>query len=278
MKKIILLNCLLFLASIFFITCNNKTKKNIEKSNESKTSTLLKMQQNGITLTELVSVETFENATIALLKTSSSEQLDSNKIRLKFDVQNYTFGKQSNLTNTKNCANATQGQHIHCIINNEPYTAHYTNDFVVDAGQENMHTVLCFLSRSYHESIKHSKVFFIDNIITGKNRYKVKYAKIDLSQPMLFYSRPKGEYKNTETDAVLLDFYLMNCNLSADGYKVKATINGTTFILTKWCGYFMEGLPLGKNTIELTLIDATNKEVKSIYNNVKREIILTKTK
>jgi hypothetical protein len=115
-------------------------------------------------------------------------------------------------------------------------------------------------------------------MITGKNRYAIRYANKDLSKPMLFYSRPKGEYKDAETDAVLLDFYLMNCDLSADGYKVKATINGTTFILTKWCGYFMEGLPLGKNIIELTLLDKNNNVVESLYNNVTREITLTKTK
>jgi hypothetical protein len=277
MKKTLLISIAIILL-LGVAMCNKRTKRNINKTTLENTSTMINMTKNGITLTELVSVETFENATISLLETSSATQLDDNKIRLKFATENYELGKISNTSNTKSCANSAQGQHIHCIINNEPYTAHYTNDFVVDAKKEGMHTVLCFLSRSYHESIKNSKAFFIDNMITGKNRYAIRYANKDLSKPMLFYSRPKGEYKDAETDAVLLDFYLMNCDLSADGYKVKATINGTTFILTKWCGYFMEGLPLGKNIIELTLLDKNNNVVESLYNNVTREITLTKTK
>jgi len=274
--SIILVISVLFLG---LAMCNKKTKKGIVKTQENNTSTLIQMQKNGITLTELVSVENFDNASLELLEVASTtEELDNNKIRLKVNTQNYTLGKQTDLANTKNCANSAQGQHIHCIINNEPYSAQYTSDFTVDAKKDGMHTVLCFISRSYHESIKHSKAFFIDNIITGKSRYAVRYANKDLSKPMLFYSRPKGEYKDAETDAVLLDFYLMNCDLSKDGYKVKAVINGTTFILTKWSGYFMEGLPLGKNTIELTLLDKNNNVVESLYNSVKREITLTKTK
>ncbi|HNF49835.1 MAG TPA: hypothetical protein PLF48_10670, partial [Chitinophagales bacterium] len=96
----------------------------------------------------------------------------------------------------------------------------------------------------------------------------------DLSLPMMFYSRPKGEYTGSETDAVLLDFYLVNCDLAKDGYKVKAEINGTEFMLTKWAGYFMEGLPKGKNVIKLTLLDAKGNRVDNQFNPVERTITL----
>jgi len=93
---------------------------------------------------------------------------------------------------------------------------------------------------------------------------------------MLFYSRPKGEYNGIETDAVLLDFYLVNCDLSPKGYKVLANINGTEFIITKWCGYFMEGLPMGENTVKLTLLDKNNKQVESPYSYSERKFTLKK--
>ena len=101
-------------------------------------------------------------------------------------------------------------------------------------------------------------------------------AKAIFSKPMLFYSRPKGTCTGIETDAVLLDFYLVNCDLSKDGYKVKANINGNEFILNKWCGYFMEGLPIGETNIKLTLLDKNGKQVDSPYSYSERKITLKK--
>ena len=87
-------------------------------------------------------------------------------------------------------------------------------------------------------------LMFYPPVITGKSRYGTIRCP-DLTNPMLFYSRPKGRYNGIETDAVLLDFYLVNCDLSPKGYKVLANINGTEFIITKWCGYFMEAFTNG---------------------------------
>jgi len=72
----------------------------------------------------------------------------------------------------------------------------------------------------------------------------------------------------------LLDFYLINCTLSDKGYKVKATIDGAEFILTKWEPYFIEGLPLGEHTIKLQLLDKNNKVVETEYNGTERKIKL----
>ncbi len=59
--------------------------------------------------------------------------------------------------------------------------------------------------------------------------------------PMLFYSRPKGDYIGKDTADILLDFYVWNVTLSPDGYKVKAEIRNldkpgrdTMIIINKW--------------------------------------------
>ena len=41
---------------------------------------------------------------------------------------------------------------------------------------------------------------------------------------MLFYSRPKAEYAGKDAKIILLDFYLVNTELSKDGNKVKAYV------------------------------------------------------
>lgn len=273
MKKLTILLIPVLLIALFF-SCNRKStaKNNAQR----KSATLTTLQKNGITLTELFSVEQFDNATLSQELVASATDLDSNKFGLNFTASNYEFGKQSDLAGLKTCANAAKGQHVHVIVDNDPYNAIYTNSAKLKSSGDGQHTVLSFLSRSYHESIKNKNAYVLSSVITGKSRYVARYAEPDLKSPMLFFSRPKGEYTGTETDAVLLDFYIVNCDLSKDGYKVKAEINGTEFILTKWCGYFMEGLPIGENTIKLTLLDKNNKMVESPFNTTERKFTLKK--
>ncbi|HOU47128.1 MAG TPA: hypothetical protein PLL99_04945 [Chitinophagales bacterium] len=277
MKKIILLALPVLLIALVFSNCNRKANAASKNTSDNKrTATLTTMTKNGITLTELYSPETFDNATLEQALSTNTEDLDSNKFTLTFKTNNYTLGTQTSMTDIKTCANSAQGQHIHCIIDNEPYSALYNSTAKLNAMKDGQHTVLTFLSRSYHESIKNKNAFSLTSVITGTSRYTARYAQPDFSKPMLFYSRPKGTYTGIETDAVLLDFYLVNCDLSKDGYKVKANINGNEFILNKWCGYFMEGLPIGETNIKLTLLDKNGKQVDSPYSYSERKITLKK--
>jgi hypothetical protein len=275
MKKLPWLLLILLIAgvSVFAFAKKSGKKKCCEKKCIKKSTTLATMTKNGITLTELYSPESFENASLKLTGQPTSEELDSNKMHLKFELNNYELGKQSDMTGLKSCANSAQGQHIHFIVDNEPYLAEYKSEFT-ESVKPGFHTVLCFLSRSYHESVKNKNAYVIENIITGTERYTARYANRDLTKPLLFYSRPKGEYVGADAQSVMLDFYLVNCDLSETGYKVKAEINGTEFMITKWAPYFMEGLPMGDNTIKLTLLDANGQIVDSYFNTAERKIKL----
>ncbi|MDQ3395208.1 MAG: phosphopeptide-binding protein, partial [Bacteroidota bacterium] len=97
---------------------------------------------------------------------------------------------------------------------------------------------------------------------------------IDLNAPHMFYSRPKGEYEGEDTKRIMLDFYLVNTELSNKGNKVRATINGQEFIIDKWQPYGVEGLPMGENTFKLELLDANNNLIQGPYNSVTRTITL----
>lgn len=265
----------LIISVLVFNQCNRKANATNSGVENHKTAKLISMEKNGITLTEFYAPETFENASILQSMNASMEELDNNIISLNFSTTNYKLGEQTNRTSIKNCANAVDGQHIHCIVDNQPYNALYKDSAKVKTLSDGQHIVLSFLSRSYHESIKNKNAYTLTSVITGKSRYTARYAAPDLTSPMLFYSRPKGEYKGDDTKAVLLDFYLVNVDLSKDGYKVKAEINGNVFMLDKWCGYFIEGLPLGENTIKLTLVDAKGKKVEGAFNETERKIKLS---
>lgn len=189
-----------------------------------------------------------------------------------FDVigDKYKLGEQTPDAAQKMCANSGEGQHIHLIADSAPYAAKYVEEFEHSLEDGEYH-ILAFLSRSYHESIKHP-----DARIAMKATIENKTitAQDAIEGPMLFYSRPKGTYvgkKNTEK--VMLDFYLHNVNLGQE-YKVIANINGEDHTIQRWEPYYIEGLPIGKNTITLTLVDAGGNAVEVPNNPVTREFEL----
>lgn len=188
------------------------------------------------------------------------------KKTFEFDVSNYELGSQTRDASSKMCANSGKGQHIHLIVDNEPYAAKYVNEFeyeLADGG----HYLLAFLSRSYHESIK-TKDAFICEIVNIEDGEIAKREKIE--NPMLFYSRPKGTYIGKDTKKVMLDFYLNNTQISEGGNYVEANINGEVHKITEWKPYFIEGLPMGDNYIALTLKDSEGKALEIPLNPVKR--------
>jgi len=63
-----------------------------------------------------------------------------------FSFADYKLGEQTPEAQKLMCANSDQGQHIHLIIDNQPYLAAYATDFEVDV-PDGEHIILAFLSR-----------------------------------------------------------------------------------------------------------------------------------
>jgi len=227
-------------------------------------------EKNGLKLTSVEDSPDFPNATLKITSPTDGDVLKAGPKTFSYEISNYELGAQTGGAHTEHCANSGQGQHIHLILNNAPYTAHYEPSFSQDL-KDGHHVALSFLSRSYHESVKNGTAYQLIQFNVGTT----KTDKVDLTQPLMFYSRPKGEYKGPkETDRLLLDFFLANVDLSENGHKVRATINGTDFLLTKWEPVFIEGLPLGDVTIKLELLDKDNNLVNAPYNPVERTVKL----
>lgn len=223
------------------------------------------MQKNGLTLTPKSDSPAFANAKLSLNK-PSGDSAEAGKVAFEFDVQNFNLGAQT--PNPGELANSDSGQHIHLIVNNSPYSAHYESSFESEL-QSGRNVILAFLSRSYHESVKADGAFVLTQLNVGEGESE----PADLSAPHLFYSRPKGTYENF-SGKLLLDFYLANTQISADGNKVVATINGTSFTLTEWKPYVIEGLEKGEVQIDLELVDANGKTVPGPFNKVSRTVTL----
>ena len=236
MKKIITL-----LFSCFIISCNDSS---------------------DISITRVEGSPSYESARISL---RDSIYQSGEDYSFSFDIEDYELGVQTMNQFEYKLANSDKGQHIHFIINNGPYFAKYSNEFVQKLDRGN-NVILAFLSRSYHESVKNPNAYYLDQI--GDEN------KIDLSGQLLFYSRPKGVYKGEATEKVLLDFYLVNTKISPQCNKVRARIQGTEFIIDEWAPYYIEGLPKGEISIKLELIDSKGDLIDSPFNPSERKVTL----
>ena len=213
-----------------------------------------------ITITKVNGSAPYSNSSISL----NNLKIDDDNFTFSFDVINYELGIQSLKDFDYTLANSNKGQHIHFIVNNGPYSAHYQQNITKELDKGN-NVILAFLSRSYHESVKNPNAFILTQ--TGND-------KINLNNEFLFYSRPKGTYKGVDTEKLLLDFYLVNTNISPDGNKVRATIQDTEFIIDEWAPYYIEGLPKGEITVKLELIDSNGNLIDTPFNPSTRTVML----
>ncbi|HUF03237.1 MAG TPA: hypothetical protein VMM38_03595 [Aridibacter sp.] len=200
------------------------------------------------------------------------------------------------------------GNHVHVILDNQPYAAHYMWDegFELRNVTDGEHTLRMFPSRPWHQSYKSEGAFKLIRF-TVKNggadetkpttddrgntmadpKADEKKAEgvtveqstagdVDPSKPLLTYSRPKGDYKGEEAEAIMVDFWLSNAQLRGDGgkYLIRCTINdGEPFMIETWAPLWLAGWKDGKNVVKLELIDGSGNPVENGgYNTTSREI------
>ena len=216
--------------------------------------------KSEITISKVLGSPEYPNAKISLDELT----IVDDDYEFIFNVSDYKLGIQTLKDFEYRLANSEKGQHIHFIVNNGPYSAHYDNIFSKKL-KDSSNVILAFLSRSYHESVKNKNAYVLTQV--GENQ-------IDLNNEFLFYSRPKGTYKGVDTEKLLLDFYLVNTEISADGNKVRATIQNKEFIIDEWAPYYIEGLSKGEVKIKLELIDSSGRLIETHFNPSERTVIL----
>ena len=254
-------------------TDQNTTTADQDSASQGSAAGSTSMEKNGLKLYPLTGSPDFPNAKLQLTSPAANGKVAAGDVKFEYQLTDYQLTAQTEGPAHEDHANSKEGQHIHNIVDNEPYTAHYTTSFTKPI-KEGSHVVLSFLSRSYHESLKHNTAYDLRVVNVG-NSTAGPGADFNTKGQHLFYSRPKGEYKGNDTKKVMLDFYLVNTDLSNTGNKVRATINGTDFMIDKWQPYTIEGLKMGENTIKLELLDNSGNVVPGPFNTVERTITLS---
>lgn len=230
-----------------------------------------------------------ENATLRVVFPRGGE-VEKNPMTVQVRLEGYPLGVVSGLEREKEIARSNLGQSMHVIIDDKPYFPrigarvdpydddgnyfHATYRFTLPYPlSEGMHTLRIFPARSYGESLKEGQVFasrcFAIRSTAGEKCY-------DLSAPFLTYNEPSTFIAHTVKKPVLLDFYLSNCVISQDGYKVKLTLDSTfERTLTIWTPYYIYGLDAGDHTIRLQLIDNMGNLVPGAFNDVERHFTVS---
>ena len=213
---------------------------------------------------------------------------------------------------------ATQmGNHIHVILDNQPYEAFYNVEnsvFELKNVADGEHTLRVFPSRPWHESYKNQGAFQMIKFAVknggadtskpattnanqpasnvqntnvaptptpeSKDMHPTTAGAVDPTKPLLTYSRPKGEYKGVDTEAIMIDFWLANAKLVGDGgeYRVRYSVDGgEAKFIDKWQPIWLKGWTDGKHKIKLELIDESGNVVDNGgYNSTEREITTSK--
>ena len=210
-------------------------------------------------------------------------------VNVQLRIEGFPLGTLTQNDRAKKIYNDPEGQAVHVIIDNEPYVIY--NQSIEDSFDENreyydkilsfhipfvlkpgQHVIRCFPARSYGESLK-GEGCFSSEFFYFQDRKKMDTIHVNLQKPYLTYNEPQGRYPAHKSNPMLLDFYLSNCQLSPDGYKVRLGIDSKVVrMLTQWVPYYLYGLGKGKHTIKLELIDKDNRVVPGFFNVVEREI------
>jgi hypothetical protein len=248
-----------------------------------------KKPQNFIRLVGVRPTPEPETVSLFIAFPRNGGQAKSNPVWIQTRVEGYSLGTDSYFDRSYEIANSKMGQTLHVIIDDRPYFA--VNESPIDPFKEQgnyyilsykfevpfsldegLHTIRAFPARSYGEALKGENTFAVSTFYIGNDQNTLG---VDLSKPYLTYNEPGDQMQLVESKPVLLDFYLRNCELSPDGYKVRLTIDHSVVrTLTTWQPYYIYGLEKGKHTLKLELLNESNMVVRGPFNNVQRTITI----
>lgn len=252
------------------------------------TSLLLALSRGSSAVQTVPVTPTPEPSTIKLrVALPKDEQVVSIPVWVQFRVDGFALGAASQFDRSSEVAVSKLGQTVHVIVDNHPYFP--INEPAIDPFNEGgnfydtsykfeipyrlgegIHTIRMFPARSYGESLKGENTYVALQFYVG---HKKNNPQMDLTKPYITYNEPSSLISFSSKKAVLLDFYVTNATLSSNGYKVRLSIDGqVNRLLTSWVPYYIYGLQPGRHTIRLELLDAQEKLVPGLFNDVSETI------
>jgi hypothetical protein len=314
-RKLLPLIFVLLGSAILFAACAGNT----ENANTTATSAVsppatqtLALINRPQKISDLMKARGEQDAALPTLKIVSPAKdavIEGTKVEVKLDLAGDLKGYMPH----KDPATG-KGNHIHVILDNQPYEAYYElgQPFELRNVVAGKHTLRVFPSRPWHESYKNDGAFQLVSFTLkgggdaskptttnngqtmannnaspattpareGKDFAASTAGNVDLTKPLLTYSRPKGEYKGDDSDPIMIDFWLTGAKLKGDGgeYRVRYIVDDDEpKFIDKWEPIWLAGWINGKHTVRLELLDKDGKPVDNGgYNTTSREINVVK--
>ncbi|AFY40447.1 hypothetical protein Lepto7376_4339 [[Leptolyngbya] sp. PCC 7376] len=206
---------------------------------------------------------------VKIISPQPNEILQSSRVAIELEVKDLPLFKDPDLE---------MGPHLHLFIDDQPYRAVYdvSEPIIFEDLNPGSHLIRVFASRPWHESFKNEGAYAQTtfSVFTENNTRLPNF-----SEPLLTYSRPQGTYG---AEPIMLDFYLTNAPLhfvaqadeedSIADWRIRATVNGESFILDNWQPIYLEGFKKGENWLKLEFVDSQGELVDNVYNNPVRVI------
>ena len=245
--------------------------------------------KENVRIVPMTSTPQSEEVSIKFVFPEDDQVEMDNRIWIQIRLRGFPLGVLNDFPTKAELATQRLGQSIHVILDNKPYFPvvgpkispfddegdYYTALYKFESPhflKEGEHILRVFPCRAWGESLKNANSFDAVRFFIKKKQI---VKDIDLNGPYLTFNEPSSSIQYKKNSPILLDFYLKNCELSQDGYKVKAIIDGKyTRMITEWVPYYIYGLTSGKHTIKLILVDKKNKQVDGEFNKVVQSIFV----
>jgi len=245
--------------------------------------------------------------TLKIVEPKADSSVASSTVKVKLEIAGDLKGYMPHMDEA-----TKMGNHVHVILDNQPYEAYYNlgQEFELRNVSDGEHTIRVFPSRPWHESYKNDGAFQMVKFTVknggadankptttnsgntmananaakptpeGKEMKESTAGAVDAKKPLLTYSRPKGEYKDADADAIMIDFWLWNGKLTGDGgeYRVRYSVDGgEAKYIDKWAPIWLTGWASGKHNVKVELVDSTGAVVDNGgYNSTTREITVVR--
>ncbi len=230
-----------------------------------------------------------EASTVVIALPKDGATVKGNPVWVQVRIQGFPIGAASQFDRADEIAVSDMGQTIHVVVDNMPYFP--VNEPALDPFNEQgwyyetsykfelpnklssgEHVLRIFLARSFGEALKGERTYAASTFFMGSAKDSSKY---DLSKPYLTYNEPSGLLDLRESMPVLLDFFISNCELTSDGYKVRLIVDGDAIrTLTSWQPYYIYGLKKGTHTIRLELLNPSGVVLPGVFNDTERSITI----
>lgn len=170
------------------------------------------------------------------------------------------------------------GPHLKFVLDNQSAINVYdlNQPIVLKDLLPGTHTIRVFAVRPWDESYKNQGAY----AQTTFHIYtRTEANNPDPEQPLLTYNLPKGEYG---AEPIMLDFYLTNAPLhlvaqenpddNIVDWRIRVTVNGSSFVVDRWEPIYLKGFEPGKNWVKLEFLDEQGDSVGNLFNNTARSL------